>query len=472
MNVVTSNKNLSELIECSEELSVKGHIAYAYCSSLGPHGEGPCKFALDNPKDIEQLSTETLPNFASGGTWTSDNRWLVCEYSNGALYEIDTEDGEITYIGGGGYGDERLNGLAWDYITYGLYGTSGSDLYEIDPEDGSQTLIGSHSITTGMNGITCDNEGTCFGVDIDYSRETYSNLYTIDISTGEATLVAPLINCSYAMDAAYNKDNETLYLMGNGLFICDTETGECTRVGTWTPELTGFAIPEINLLPIAEFHWKPILPEPGEEILFNASDSYDPDGYIKLYEWDWDNDGEFDEKNYTSPFTTHIFEESGYYPVSLRVTDNCFTNDTITIIVRVGNQPPDPPIITGPIQGNVGVEYGYNFLLSDPNNDSMYLRVDWGNGTAGPWQGLYDSDTNVKLNHTWSEKGNYIIKAQTKDIFDAESEWGTLEVIIPKNKLTQSVLFRDLFKWFKIPFLTLKIIFSFINSNNFIYERR
>ncbi len=33
----------------------------------------------------------------------------------------------------------------------------------------------------------------------------------------------------------------------------------------------------------------------GQAVTFDASGSYDPDGWIELYGWDWDNDGDFDQ---------------------------------------------------------------------------------------------------------------------------------------------------------------------------------
>lgn len=187
-----------------------------------------------------------------------------------------------------------------------------------------------------------------------------------------------------------------------------------------------------NLFPIAKLTWTPSHPDPEESIFFDASESIDFDGNIILYEWDWNNDGIFEE-NHASPTVMHTFEEVGYYPVTLQVTDNDNLTDINTKTVRVGNRPPRAPKINGSTHGKVGVEYEYNFLLSDLDDDLMYLRVDWGNGTSGPWQGLYESDTTVKLNHTWDQKGTYTIRAQAKDIYGAESDWGTLKVTMPKN---------------------------------------
>ena len=98
----------------------------------------------------------------------------------------------------------------------------------------------------------------------------------------------------------------------------------------------------------------------------------------------------------------------------------------------VGNCPPTPPIISGPKSGKIKIEYKYNITLFDPNNDSMYLRVDWGDGAPGPWQGLYESYTIITFNHTWYQKGTFTIRVQAKDIYDAESDWAILTVTMPK----------------------------------------
>lgn len=342
----TINIELLDVVDNTKVISVQGHIAFAYCQSLCPHGEGSCYFDLENPKDITQLSNECLPNFASGGTWINDGRWLICDYSNGALYDIDPETGEISIIGGGGTG---LNGLEYNPLTEKLYGASCSDLYEIEITTGNQTYIGAFDTSTCMVAIAFDINGICYGLDVKFSGDPY--LYKINTSTGGTTFVTPLINCStsWILNAAFDRDNEIFYLLGIGLYICNTETGECTRVGTENlPELTGFTIP-----------------------------------YGK----------------------------------------------------------PEPPIITGPKQGSVGVEYEYSFKLSDPNDNEIYLRVDWGNGTSGSWIGSYDSGTTVELNHTWDEQGNFTIRAQAKDIYNAESEWGTLEVTIPRYKTLNNSLF-------------------------------
>jgi hypothetical protein len=209
---------------------------YGYNVLTSPHGEGPCKFDVENPGDIIQISNEVIPNFASGGAWTPDEKWIVCEYSNGELYEIYPETGDITEIGGGGVG---LNGLAIDYITNQLYGASGNGatggLWKIDQNTGEQEYVGDFVNSVWMIAIAFNAYGVLYGWDINTDY-----LYKIDKETGEATEVGPLgIDINYAQDGAFDMENDILYLTaftlspqyGGFLYECDEDTGACTLVG-------------------------------------------------------------------------------------------------------------------------------------------------------------------------------------------------------------------------------------------------
>ena len=78
--------------------------------------------------------------------------------------------------------------------------------------------------------------------------------------------------------------------------------------------------------PIGLFTWSPENPAGwGEIVTFDASDSYDPDGTIVSYEWDFDNDGQFDDATGVNP--SWQWFSSGYYSVLLNVTDNEGKND-------------------------------------------------------------------------------------------------------------------------------------------------
>jgi parallel beta-helix repeat protein len=87
-----------------------------------------------------------------------------------------------------------------------------------------------------------------------------------------------------------------------------------------------------NVLPIADFTFSPLEPVVKERVTFDASSSYDPDGAIILYQWDF-GDGTITS---TSESTmTHYYRSTDDYGVTLTVTDNssaiCSTSKVITI---------------------------------------------------------------------------------------------------------------------------------------------
>jgi hypothetical protein len=97
-----------------------------------------------------------------------------------------------------------------------------------------------------------------------------------------------------------------------------------------------------NDSPLAGFSWMPSNPNVNQMIIFDASASSVPNGSITLYEWDWNNDGKYEE-SYSTPTKTHLWTQSGNYSVTVRVTDNSGDTSTITKTVNLGsgNKSPD-----------------------------------------------------------------------------------------------------------------------------------
>ena len=105
------------------------------------------------------------------------------------------------------------------------------------------------------------------------------------------------------------------------------------------------------------------------------------------------------------------------------------------------NHPPDAPDIEGPTVKPVprplpkqGEPINYTFKSTDPDGHDVYYYIDWGDGSCEDWFGPFESGEEVTRNHTWNEKSTYDIRAKAKDIYGEESDWGYLEIIIPKDK--------------------------------------
>ena len=78
----------------------------------------------------------------------------------------------------------------------------------------------------------------------------------------------------------------------------------------------------------------------GVPITFDVSGSFDPDGTIVSYEWDWDHDGMYDETT-TSPTIDHTWNVEFNGTVRLQVTDNdgLMAVDVVTVEI-ISNHPP------------------------------------------------------------------------------------------------------------------------------------
>ena len=107
------------------------------------------------------------------------------------------------------------------------------------------------------------------------------------------------------------------------------------------------------------------------------------------------------------------------------------------------NDPPKAPIITGPTEGKTGTEYDFTFKSTDPDRNPVSFYIEWGDGETTGWTMDYNTGEKATYSHSWSEKGNYTIKAKAKDTFGLEGDWATFDIgIIKKSKSTDNTLFR------------------------------
>jgi len=99
--------------------------------------------------------------------------------------------------------------------------------------------------------------------------------------------------------------------------------------------------------------------------------------------------------------------------------------------VSIRNLPPEKPVLTGSDKGTINQVYNLSVVATEPEGEDVYYFIDWGDGQVEEWVGPYESGTTAEIIHQWNKKGTYTIKAKAKDINDIESDWGTLNVIMP-----------------------------------------
>ncbi len=102
-------------------------------------------------------------------------------------------------------------------------------------------------------------------------------------------------------------------------FDAESQFGEPSNVIEKPGELPP---PPENEPPVARFSARPVWGFAPLPVEFDPGASYDPDGEITLYEWDFDGDGIIDESSDTPAPSIYTYETTGFYVPALKVTDD------------------------------------------------------------------------------------------------------------------------------------------------------
>jgi outer membrane protein assembly factor BamB len=286
-----------------------------YSSPAATNGKVYFGSDTDNTYCLNANNGALIWNFTLPGIYTymssspaiSDNKVYI-NANDGDLYCLNADNGALIWNSTIGFYVTEVhvsspavaNGKVYvgseDYSVYCLDADNGDILWEFPTGD---VVSSSPAVADGKVYVGSDD----------------SKIYCLDALNGTKIWdykTSSYISCSPAVA------NGNVYIGSGGKVYCFGRTGG-------------------NLPPEANFIWSPQFPEPGDTVTFNASTSYDPDGYITVYEWDFDNDNQYDDATGISP--TWQWSEEGNFPVSLRVTDNESAKDNRTKIVSVISGP-------------------------------------------------------------------------------------------------------------------------------------
>lgn len=160
----------------------------------------------------------------------------------------------------------------------------------------------------------------------------------------------------------------------------------------------------------------------GESILFDGSGSYDPDGNIINYTWDFG-----DGHTAYGETVTHTYSSPGDYTVTLTVLSNAYETDcdATTVHVTEYNWPPVADA-GGPYDGTAGepVEmYGCNSYDSDGSIVSYHWN--FGDGHTG---------SGYNPSHTYASGGTYCVRLTVIDNDGASDTDTTYAYIDEENQ--------------------------------------
>jgi PEP-CTERM motif len=180
----------------------------------------------------------------STGDLTSDEKSTIWtnDMTNDNLLTVNPATGAITStigIMGVTGGKIPIVSLAFDTVTHALYGntavgfggTTDDTLFRIDPVTGAATLIGAIGFNT-VYALGFDHSGTLFGI-----SQNRSALLKISTSTGAGTMVAP-VTLAAAYDLAFRPEDNKMFVADSApgtfsLYTMDSTTGAATLVGPY-----------------------------------------------------------------------------------------------------------------------------------------------------------------------------------------------------------------------------------------------
>ncbi|HEV8290114.1 MAG TPA: PKD domain-containing protein [Candidatus Norongarragalinales archaeon] len=178
------------------------------------------------------------------------------------------------------------------------------------------------------------------------------------------------------------------------------------NVGTAAPvTFTVLSNATVNVPPVAYASVDNSTPVTGQLITFNASASYDPDGFIVSYFWDFG-----DASNATGVTANHSYSIGGLYTATLTVTDNGTASNSTTLLINVSTPFIDTVAPTVIILSPLNATYNVTTIPVDIfATDNVAVTSTWFN-----WNGTNQTFAGI-TNITVPSNGTYTLNAFASD---------------------------------------------------------
>jgi PKD repeat protein len=337
----------------------------------------------------------------------------------------------VLFIGHGNDSDGSIVAHNWSSSIDGLL-----NMAPLFTKTASELSVGTHTIYFTVQ----DDEGA-------WSSAATKNLTIVTnqlpVAAFSYSPMNPSMNetVTFNASASYDPDGSIIsyiWTFGDGNVTNTSEvviTHSYSSVGNYTVNLTvtddegatNTTSREIQVClkpPIATFACSPPNPVVNETVTFNASESYDPNGVITTYQF------EFGDGNSTEgEVITHVYSSVGTYIVNLTLTDNegatNRTSQTMKVFSNISyfdTEPGTYPSISGTHNGTITMTHTVNvstiylYPCAGTGGHTEYARIwnaswdgaeaQW-NGYVGDWQNLsFDPNFTLAAGETY----NYTIR--------------------------------------------------------------
>jgi PKD repeat protein len=362
------------------------------------------------------LNTAPVASVVADETSIKAGQWVHFD----ASASTDAEDGTVSSyawdLNGDWVFDEGNEATAeYHYITSGEYAAN----VMVTDTGGLTDILDLPIIITVGESINTPPVASAFASDYDPSK---GQLVTLDASnSSDAEDIKP-ISWQWDLDGDNDFDDDSGEVIQTswdtaGYYQVDvkvTDSGGLTD--TLDTKLQIHVLDTSNTPPVAMAHANKPTAAVGELILFDATDSYDPeDGNITMFAWDL-----LGKKTYDTaflPIVPYKYWAPGIYEVDLRVTDSGGLTDTLDtpLTIEITGAPNQPPVAvatasddlvyvdelihfdaTGsfdPEEGAVKI-YAWDLTGDGDYNDAFTPEVDWAYSEPGVY------DVNVRVTDT------------------------------------------------------------------------
>lgn len=203
---------------------------------------GPTTFSLATPGILNSIADQSALNLLTGGTWANGTWYGLTD--DPYLVTINPVTGARTVIGSTGV---NLYGLSFNSTNGIMYGLDGNYLYTVDVTTGLATLVTGYYNNTVMVSLAINSEGEAYALDL------YGTLGSVNLTTGVFTSIGPFgFNVGYYhQDMEFDRDSDELYVTVldaaaiGWLGVANTTTGHVYKIADFEggAQITGFAIP-------------------------------------------------------------------------------------------------------------------------------------------------------------------------------------------------------------------------------------
>lgn len=278
--------------------------------------------------------------------------------------------------------------------TYNSTGTFSISLTVTDDAGDTDTATTTATIALGNqppvadpNGPYTGTAGTPVALDGSGSTDPDGNIVAYNWNFGDGSSGSGMTpSHTYAMQGTYN--------------ITLTVTDDSGAIDSATTSAT---IDAANLPPVANPNG-PYFGTVNVAVTFDGTGSFDTDGTIVSYAWDFG-----DGSTGMSAAPSHTYTAEGIYNVTLIVTDDGGLTDSAITTATIGAPVNQPPLANanGPYAGTVGLTLTFDSTGSnDPDGSIVAYEWNFGDSTTG---------TGPNPTHTYGAAGTYNVSLTVTD---------------------------------------------------------